>query len=146
MLLHWYHHVTVLLCCWHTYVSHAPAGLIYSTINYGVHSIMYFYYFLMAVRCKPKWFNPKWITIAQITQMVVGCIVSLASFRAIGKPGCWAKFENNTSILIMYFSYFILFMQFFLKRYTTTEKPADKQAARSSGKLADTTAKKVKSI
>lgn len=117
MLLHWYHHVTVLLCTWHTYVSHAPAGLIYSTINYGVHSIMYFYYFLMAIRMKPKWFNPKWITIAQITQMVVGSMVSIASFAAIQKPGCWAKFENNTSILIMYISYFFLFVQFFLRRY-----------------------------
>ena len=83
----------------------------------GVHSIMYFYYFLMAIKCKPKWFNPKWITIAQISQMVVGIIVSIASFNAIGKPGCWAKFENNTSILIMYFSYFFLFVQFFFRRY-----------------------------
>lgn len=71
----------------------------------------------MAIKCKPKWFNPKWITIAQISQMVVGVAVSIASFNAIGKPGCWAKFENNTSILIMYISYFFLFVQFFLRRY-----------------------------
>jgi len=122
LLLHWYHHVTVLLCTWHTYVSHAPSGLIYSTMNYGVHSIMYFYYFLMAIKMKPKWFNPKWITIAQITQMVVGSIVSVVSFNAIGKPGCWAKFENNASILIMYVSYFFLFTQFFFKRYVVKAK------------------------
>jgi elongation of very long chain fatty acids protein 6 len=78
---------------------------------------MYFYYFLMAVKCKPKWFNPKWITIAQITQMVVGSMVSIISFNALRKPGCWAQFENNVSILIMYVSYFLLFVQFFFKRY-----------------------------
>ena len=83
---------------------------------------MYFYYFLMAIRMKPKWFNPKWITVAQITQMVIGSIVSIVSFNAIGKTGCWAKFENNASILIMYVSYFFLFMQFFFRRYVVKAK------------------------
>ena len=117
MLLHWYHHVTVLLCTWYTFVTHCPPGLIYSTINYGVHAVMYFYYFLMAIKCKPKWFNPKWITIAQITQMVIGSVVSMASFNVVRKEGCWATFGNNTGILIMYVSYFFLFLQFFLQRY-----------------------------
>jgi elongation of very long chain fatty acids protein 6 len=78
---------------------------------------MYFYYFLMAIRCKPKWFNPKWITLAQITQMVIGATVSFFAFLVVGKEGCWATFENNTGVLIMYVSYFFLFVQFFLQRY-----------------------------
>ena len=78
---------------------------------------MYFYYFLMAIKCKPKWFNPKWITIAQITQMVVGGTVSIFAFLVVGREGCWATFENNTGILVMYVSYFFLFLQFFLQRY-----------------------------
>ena len=117
MLLHWYHHVTVLLCTWYTFVTHCPPGLIYSTINYGVHAVMYFYYFLMAIKCKPKWFNPKWITIAQITQMVVGGSVSVMAFLVVSREGCWATYENNTGILVMYVSYFFLFLQFFLQRY-----------------------------
>jgi len=115
--LHWYHHVTVLLATWYTFVTHCPPGLIYSTINYGVHAVMYFYYFLMAIKCKPKWFNPKWITVAQITQMVVGSVVSMAAFNATRYNGCWATVENNFGILIMYVSYFFLFLQFFLQRY-----------------------------
>ena len=59
MFLHWYHHISVLLCCWHSFISKAPTGLFFGTMNYGVHSIMYFYYFLMAIRQKPKWFNPQ---------------------------------------------------------------------------------------
>lgn len=59
MFLHWYHHMSVLMCCWHSFVSKAPTGLFFGTMNYGVHAIMYFYYFLMAIRSKPKWFNPQ---------------------------------------------------------------------------------------
>jgi hypothetical protein len=40
---------------------------------------MYFYFFLMAVGGVPKWFNPLWITIAQISQMFVGVYVTAAS-------------------------------------------------------------------
>jgi len=54
IFLHWYHHITVLYCCWHTWVNETPTGLIFCAVNFGVHAIMYFYYFLMAVRCKPK--------------------------------------------------------------------------------------------
>lgn len=117
ILLHWYHHATVLLCTWQTLVSHSPAGIIYVSMNYGVHSVMYFYYFLMAIKCKPKWLKPQWITMAQIAQMVVGCVTSVAAFSLTSKKECWAEFENNSAILIMYFSYFLLFTQFFLNRF-----------------------------
>ena len=54
LFLHWYHHITVLYCCWHTWVNETPTGIIFCAINFGVHAIMYFYYFLMAVHMKPK--------------------------------------------------------------------------------------------
>ena len=57
ILLHWYHHISVLAYCWHSYVTKAPAGIVFCVMNYAVHAIMYFYYFLMAVKRKPKWFN-----------------------------------------------------------------------------------------
>jgi len=126
MLLHWYHHITVLLCTWHTTVTRCPPGLFYATMNYAVHGIMYFYYFLMAIRCKPKWFNPKVITIAQIAQMVAGVGASASAFWAINTvDGCWSKFENNTGTLVMYGSYLVLFLQFFFRRYfiSVTKKP-----------------------
>lgn len=59
MFLHWYHHITVLLFCWHSWVNEQPMGLIFCVVNYAVHSVMYFYYFLMAIKCRPKWFNPQ---------------------------------------------------------------------------------------
>jgi len=49
IFLHWYHHCTVLLYCWHAYDTTISAGLWFCVMNYSVHTVMYFYYFLMAV-------------------------------------------------------------------------------------------------
>ena len=39
IFLHWYHHVSVLLYCWHSYVYKAPLGILFCVMNYGVHSM-----------------------------------------------------------------------------------------------------------
>ncbi|CAB9497465.1 of very long chain fatty acids protein 6 [Seminavis robusta] len=119
MFLHWYHHMSVLLCCWHSFVSKAPTGLFFGTMNFGVHSIMYFYYFLMAIKSKPKWFNPQWITALQITQMFAGTILSVLAFVTMIRDGdnCWSKPKSNMASLLMYGSYFFLFCQFFFAKY-----------------------------
>jgi len=117
MLLHWYHHITVLLCCWHTVVSRTPPGFIFATVNFFVHSIMYFYYFLMAIRCKPKWFKPKVITVVQILQMVVGVTVCARSFNLAEVNGCEVSKTNIKYTLMMYASYLYLFSAFFVHRY-----------------------------
>ncbi|KAL3902640.1 MAG: hypothetical protein SGPRY_011983, partial [Prymnesium sp.] len=41
ILLHWYHHVTVLLFCWHAYSVRIGSGLWFAAMNYSVHSLMY---------------------------------------------------------------------------------------------------------
>ena len=122
IFLHWYHHVSVLLYCWHAYVTKAPAGLFFVSMNYGVHAIMYFYYFLMAVKRNPKWFNSMWITVSQISQMVVGVTVTALGFvlpprYATTTSECAIKPENNAAALMMYGSYLLLFVQFFVERY-----------------------------
>ena len=38
--LHSYHHITVLLYCWHSYASRISSGLWFGTMNYFVHSLM----------------------------------------------------------------------------------------------------------
>lgn len=90
---------------------------------------MYFYYFLMAVKCKPKWFNSMYITVSQISQMVVGVAVTILSFIMPKHYGesCQIKRENNIAAFIMYGSYLMLFVQFFFKRYSVkSEKKAKK--------------------
>lgn len=44
IFLHWYHHITVLLYCWHSYVTTSPSGLFFVVMNYSVHAVMYGYY------------------------------------------------------------------------------------------------------
>jgi elongation of very long chain fatty acids protein 6 len=121
IFLHWYHHVSVLAYCWHSFVTRAPHGVIFCCMNYFVHSVMYGYYFLMAVGIKPKAFKAVYITVAQISQMVVGVIVTLLGCYVlwVRKPegSCFLSTDNNVAALIMYGSYLVLFVQFFLQRY-----------------------------
>ena len=37
--LPWYHHVTVLLYCWHSYSVRIGTGLWFAAMNYSVHAI-----------------------------------------------------------------------------------------------------------
>lgn len=118
IFLHWYHHITVLAYCWHSYVSISPSGLFFVVMNYCVHAIMYGYYFLMAIRMKPKWLNAMFITTAQISQMVVGVAVTIMAFYYYNtETECQIQKENNIAAFLMYGSYLFLFMQFFIGRY-----------------------------
>jgi hypothetical protein len=126
IFLHWYHHITVLLYCWHSYVTTSPPGIFFVVMNYGVHAIMYFYYCLMACHYKPKWLPPMVITAAQISQMVVGVAVTvlgaIISMRK-GEDACHLRHENNTAAFVMYGSYLFLFAQFFVGRYLKSTTP-----------------------
>ena len=127
IFLHWYHHITVLLYCWHSYVTKAPAGIFFVVMNYAVHAIMYFYYFLMAVGKKPKAFKAVYITLAQISQMVVGVALTVMGCYLLWVnpvPNCYLTPDNNVAALLMYGSYLFLFMQFFVGRYFRSSKIA----------------------
>ena len=92
-------------------------------MNYSVHASMYGYYFLMAMKLRPKWFNPMVNTVFQISQMVVGVAVTLAGFYYYKTdPTCNIKAENNTAAFVMYGSYLFLFLQFFIGRYLQAPK------------------------
>lgn len=122
IFLHWYHHVTVLLYCWHSYAVEAPQALYFIAMNYSVHAIMYGYYALSAMNIKPKLLPPAMITSSQIMQMVVGLFVQCnASYQYMFQsPQSSTCPLNGTNIFwggIMYASYLKLFCDFALKRY-----------------------------
>jgi elongation of very long chain fatty acids protein 6 len=120
-------------------------------MNLAVHAMMYFYYFIMAVKMKPKWFNPVWITVAQISQMVVGVAVTIAGWYMllVVKPEhCFMSADTSTAAIIMYGSYLFLFMQFFLQRYfgvgaklTTSSSSTSKGASNGASKKGVTNGK-----
>jgi len=136
IFLHWYHHVTVLLYCWNSYVTESAAGHYFASMNFTVHAVMYFYYFMQAIKAIPKWF-PSWIiTIMQISQMIAGTAIVCSCLYyhhyggSIYKPG---ECNNDSSNLIgggiMYGSYLYLFVEFAVKRFVfgiIEEKPKKK--------------------
>jgi len=116
IFLHWYHHITVLLFCWHAYATLSSSGLYFVAMNYSVHAIMYFYYFLTAIGYRPKW--ALLVTVMQLSQMVFGVIVCIASIYYMRSGAkCYVDPDNLKWAVIMYSSYFALFLKFFLERY-----------------------------
>lgn len=143
--LHWYHHFTVLLYTWDAFVTEQPPGLYYCAMNYTVHAIMYFYYYLAAARTRP----PRWgkiVTVLQISQMIAGVLITafsiLNSFRfdfmyasthqIAANPklhnACFVSRSNMLLAAVMYSTYFYLFAAFFVKRYV---KPRPNSATAS---------------
>jgi len=119
IFLHWYHHVTVLLYCWHSWLTQIPAGTFFMAMNYSVHSVMYSYYFLMTfsqMRFLRSWAT--FITLTQISQMVVGFAIAATGGYFLyvdGRPCNWDK-ANNAYCAAMYFTYFLLFFRLFLAK------------------------------
>ncbi|KAL8593223.1 hypothetical protein ACOMHN_009878 [Nucella lapillus] len=123
IFLHWYHHITVLIYVWYSYPEHTAPGRWFMVMNYIVHSVMYSYYALRALRYNiPKWISII-ITSLQITQMVIGVSINVMIYQIKGRGEfCQQSFENLRYSSMMYFSYFILFAHFFYTTYII-EKP-----------------------
>jgi elongation of very long chain fatty acids protein 6 len=139
IFLHWYHHVTVLAFCWNSYVTESGAGHYFASMNYTVHAVMYFYYYLQAIKAVPKNF-PSWIiTILQISQMIAGTGIVCASiyyYRYGGKKYAPGECNNNESNLIaggiIYASYLYLFVEFAVKRFIFGVKDEPKRVKKSN--------------
>lgn len=70
IFLHWFHHATVLLYCWHSFCVKSATGIWFISMNYFVHSVMYSYYFFMIIG--QKWIAKliaKQITTLQLLQV-----------------------------------------------------------------------------
>jgi len=121
--LHFYHHATVLAFSWYAAHMKYSAALWSILINSSVHLVMYFYYFLTELGYRPSWAVV--ITVTQITQMVVGVAMNgIWVYKYMTGAGCQCDAPNAIMIsaLIMYGSYLLLFVQFFVKRYS--KKPS----------------------
>lgn len=121
--LHWYHHVTVLLYSWYGLATRNTAGHWFCAMNFGVHAVMYSYYMFKAMGFKVPSSVAKAITTLQLAQFAVGLALVF-----VGVWLEWIGFEcgmNTVHIragLLMYGSYFILFLNFFYQRYMAPRK------------------------
>ncbi|ORC86302.1 putative fatty acid elongase [Trypanosoma theileri] len=127
IFLHWYHHLTVAIFCWQAGHALLPSGLWFATMNYCVHSIMYFYYFVCACGFR-KVIRPiaPFITSLQILQMVAGTfiVVYTAYHSYLSGYGCNADRTSIRMGLVMYASYFVLFAVLFYNLYLNKNKKA----------------------
>jgi len=118
ILLHWYHHISVMLYAWYSYKLKNASGLWFVAMNYTVHAVMYYYYHLVARRQKPKWDIV--VTILQISQMVVGVAVCIMVpyYMYFHEKKCHGMtVQSYLTGVIMYASYLFLFLWFFIGRY-----------------------------
>lgn len=126
IFLHWYHHLTVLLYCWHAYSVCIGSGIWFATMNYFVHSLMYLYFAMTQYSPATKKFAKKFskfITTIQILQMVIGLIVTLAAMLYVTfDVPCYTSLVNSIMGLMMYASYFVLFVQLYVSHYVSPKR------------------------
>lgn len=119
--LHAFHHTTVLTVCWFAGQYQLPIGIFVASINYVIHSIMYFYYFLHAIEKRPKW--GRIITQMQIAQMFIAMCLILYHYRLMTTVrNCDGSYKNITSGLPLAAAYLVLFTQFYISRYVSSRK------------------------
>ena len=124
--LHVYHHVTVAMYTWFGGTDGSSVGHWFCAMNYGVHSVMYTYFMLKSLGVNLPSTVARSITILQLSQFIMGlvCIV-VAAVRL------WQGKECNTTEtcaivgLIIYGSYFVLFLNFFYHRYVKGRSKKD---------------------
>lgn len=120
IFLHWYHHFTVMLYCWHALHTTAGPGIWFASMNFFVHSVMYAYYFATNVGLF-KYVRPiaPALTTLQILQMVGGTVILCHCAWTVLSPGhsCSIDPTNLAAGLTMYLSYFALFALFFVGKY-----------------------------
>ena len=68
-LLHWYHHVTVLLYTWYSYAEYVTLCRYFIVMNYSVHAVMYSYYTLKCLKIQVPRAGAMCVTIMQILQV-----------------------------------------------------------------------------
>jgi len=116
--LHWYHHLTVLIYSWYSFSEYSGQARWFIVMNYLVHSMMYSYYALKAMRFRVPRGVAMFITSIQLTQMVVGCVVNYIA-HVMKQDGleCHVSDRNIKLSFLMYTSYFVLFGHFFYHAY-----------------------------
>ncbi|XP_067130290.1 very long chain fatty acid elongase 6-like [Centruroides vittatus] len=117
IFLHWYHHILTLIFSWFNYSRNSGLGILFMIMNYFVHSIMYTYFALKACKMNIPRSIASCITTLQIIQMVLGLGLSALSFLVKMNTKCNVSHDVIIFSLIVYFTYFILFCQFFYNSY-----------------------------
>lgn len=116
--LHWYHHFTVLFFTWFSWYLKYPPSFYFMLMNSAIHVVMYFYYMLKELDIHPRWNTI--LTAAQTLQMFFGVGLNVIwTYLYMTDFDCPCKHPFPMVIMAstIYFSYLVLFMQFYTKKY-----------------------------
>jgi elongation of very long chain fatty acids protein 6 len=122
---------------WYSFKDHTGSARWFAFMNFAVHSLMYSYYAIRSMNVVriPKSI-PFIITCAQLTQMVFGILIIFGSYvEKLSNRRCDQSYENLNLSLLMYASYFVLFVQYFHKSYYGSGKFATVSIANGQEKL-----------
>jgi len=129
IFLHWYHHLTVLIYVFYCFSQTTSSARWFMVMNYFVHSVMYSYFALRAMRVRVPKPVAMSITALQLVQMVIGCTINYTAFqyKQSGRE-CSVTDSNLMYGSLMYASYFVLFARFFYQAYFCKPEKKDKQS------------------
>lgn len=133
IFLHWYHHITVFIYVWYSYVDHTAPGQWFLVMNYTVHALMYTYYAFRSMKFKISKWVMMTITTLQLTQMIIGCFIAFYThFQMRNGTFCNQTKENLIFCMFMYASYFVLFAHFFYVTYISNNNKLLRNASSSN--------------
>ena len=133
IFLHWYHHVSVLFLVWSSSGCPSTFQAYFALVNMVVHSVMYSYYALRAIRVKMPKMVSMTVTMLQLVQMVIGLnIIAIASYMKSKDEHCCLFDQAVWLALGVYASYLILFGNFFMKRYFPKKPSHDNGALKKT--------------
>lgn len=118
IFLHVYHHISVLFFTWMATAEGASFGRYFMAVNFMVHSCMYFYFAMCTIGIRPSKWVSMTITSLQIIQMVAGIFVVYYANDQLSRGNhCDVRPSTIRNALLMYASYFVLFVNFFIQAY-----------------------------
>lgn len=121
--LHWVHHVLTLTFSWYAFIDVPGTARWMVNMNFLVHSLMYTYYGLKAMRVSiPRQVNLT-ITTLQVLQMFAGLYINYECLKRklLGLP---VDISYSTAFFsfTLYFIFTILFLNFFIRTYILSSK------------------------
>jgi len=129
IFLHYYHHAAVLVYTLHSGAEHTAAGRAFISMNFLAHSCMYSYYTAKAASVRvPTWIQMT-VTVIQTTQMLGGVATSIHVLRLKlqDKMPCQQSYGNLALAFVIYITFAILFVQFFVNTYLRKKQKVDKK-------------------
>lgn len=137
IFLHYFHHITVLVYTWYSYSYHTAPGRWFTVMNLVVHAFMYTYYTLRAMRVRVPRPVMMAITSLQLSQMVVGLFINIYAYWLLDNGyHCAVTKDNVKWALLMYFCYFLLFVNYFYQTYIRGPRLRAAAAKKANGTAA----------